>query len=110
MQQVFVPAMLSCDFQTFFPSTPSSIRPRHKSICAMHSAPCWWYDWYLSDASAHVPPSAAVSDFPGPVPQDTYYQARSETMKNIESTVVELGAIFQQLAHMVHEQEEMVQR
>ncbi|XP_043218078.1 syntaxin-5-like [Amphibalanus amphitrite] len=42
--------------------------------------------------------------------QDTYYQARSETMKNIESTVVELGAIFQQLAHMVHEQEEMVQR
>ena len=31
-------------------------------------------------------------------------------MKNIESTVVELGAIFQQLAHMVKEQEEMVQR
>ena len=38
------------------------------------------------------------------------YQERSETMKNIESTVVELGAIFQQLAHMVKEQEEMVQR
>ncbi|XP_043240483.1 syntaxin-5-like [Amphibalanus amphitrite] len=42
--------------------------------------------------------------------EDTHYQARSETMKNIESTVVELGAIFQQLAHMVKEQEEMVQR
>jgi len=42
--------------------------------------------------------------------EDTHYQQRSETMKNIESTVVELGAIFQQLAHMVKEQEEAVQR
>ena len=31
-------------------------------------------------------------------------------MKNIESTIVELGGIFSQLAHMVKEQEEMVQR
>jgi t-SNARE complex subunit (syntaxin) len=31
-------------------------------------------------------------------------------MQNIESTVVELGGIFQQLAHMVKEQEEMVER
>jgi t-SNARE complex subunit (syntaxin) len=31
-------------------------------------------------------------------------------MQNIESTVVELGGIFQQLALMVKEQEEMVER
>lgn len=37
-------------------------------------------------------------------------QSRAETMQNIESTIVELGGIFQQLAHMVQEQEEMVER
>ena len=31
-------------------------------------------------------------------------------MKNIESTIVELGSIFTQLAHMVKEQEEIVGR
>lgn len=31
-------------------------------------------------------------------------------MQNIESTIVELGQIFTQLAHMVREQEEAVQR
>lgn len=36
--------------------------------------------------------------------------SRAETMQNIESTIVELGGIFQQLAHMVKEQEEMVER
>lgn len=41
---------------------------------------------------------------------DNYLQGRAETMQNIESTIVELGGIFQQLAHMVKEQEEMVDR
>ncbi|CAG9861728.1 unnamed protein product [Phyllotreta striolata] len=41
---------------------------------------------------------------------DNYLQSRAETMQNIESTIVELGGIFQQLAHMVKEQEEMVER
>lgn len=41
---------------------------------------------------------------------DNYVQQRAETMQNIESTIVELGGIFQQLAHMVKEQEEMVER
>jgi len=41
---------------------------------------------------------------------DNYLQNRAETMQNIESTIVELGGIFQQLAHMVKEQEEMVDR
>uniref|UniRef100_A0A4W6EZP6 Syntaxin 5A n=1 Tax=Lates calcarifer TaxID=8187 RepID=A0A4W6EZP6_LATCA len=35
---------------------------------------------------------------------------RADTMQNIESTIVELGSIFQQLAHMVKEQEETIQR
>ena len=42
--------------------------------------------------------------------QDTYIKSRAETMQNIEQTIVELGEIFQQLAHMVKEQEEMVGR
>lgn len=42
--------------------------------------------------------------------QDAYIQNRADTMASIESTIVELGSIFQQLAHMVKEQEEMVQR
>lgn len=41
---------------------------------------------------------------------DQYVQQRAETMQNIESTIVELGGIFQQLAHMVKEQDEMVDR
>ncbi|KAK7793244.1 hypothetical protein R5R35_010238 [Gryllus longicercus] len=41
---------------------------------------------------------------------ESYIQSRAETMQNIESTIVELGGIFQQLAHMVKEQEEMVER
>lgn len=41
---------------------------------------------------------------------DTYVHQRAETMQNIETTIVELGGIFQQLAHMVKEQEEMVER
>ncbi|KAG7276932.1 hypothetical protein CRUP_010252 [Coryphaenoides rupestris] len=42
--------------------------------------------------------------------QDSYIQSRTDTMQNIESTIVELGSIFQQLAHMVKEQEETIQR
>jgi syntaxin 5 len=41
---------------------------------------------------------------------DNYLQIRAETMQNIESTVVELGGIFQQLAHVVKEQGDMVER
>lgn len=42
--------------------------------------------------------------------QDSYIEDRANTMQSIESTIVELGSIFQQLAHMVKDQEEMVQR
>ena len=42
--------------------------------------------------------------------QDSYITERAETMETIESTIVELGNIFQQLATMVKEQEEQVMR
>ena len=42
--------------------------------------------------------------------QDSYITERAETMETIESTIVELGNIFQQLATMVKEQEEQVLR
>jgi syntaxin 5 len=42
--------------------------------------------------------------------QDTYIKSRATAMESIESTIVELGGIFQQLAHMVKEQEEQVER
>lgn len=41
---------------------------------------------------------------------DDYLQSRANTMQNIESTIVELGGIFQQLAHMIKEQEEVMLR
>jgi len=41
---------------------------------------------------------------------DEYLSSRAEAMQNIESTIVELGGIFQQLAVMVKEQEEVVHR
>ncbi|TEB38923.1 t-SNARE [Coprinellus micaceus] len=42
--------------------------------------------------------------------QDSYIQQRSTAIESIESTIAELGQIFQQLAHMVAEQGERVQR
>lgn len=41
---------------------------------------------------------------------DEYVQQRAESTQQIESTIVELGGIFQQLAHLVQEQGEMVER
>lgn len=43
-------------------------------------------------------------------PQDTYLDSRAHALQNVESTIVELGGIFQQLAHMVAEQGEMAVR
>lgn len=44
------------------------------------------------------------------VVQDNYIQSRSTAIESIESTISELGQIFQQLAHMVAEQRDTVQR
>ncbi|GAB4820550.1 hypothetical protein N2152v2_007596 [Parachlorella kessleri] len=43
-------------------------------------------------------------------PQDTYLASRAQALHQVESTIVELGTIFQQLAHMVQEQGEMTMR
>lgn len=42
--------------------------------------------------------------------QDTYIQSRTTAIESIESTIAELGQIFTQLANMVAEQRETVQR
>ncbi|VDN29737.1 unnamed protein product [Gongylonema pulchrum] len=42
--------------------------------------------------------------------QDSYLQARSSTMENIESSISELGQIFRQLASLITEQGEMITR
>lgn len=41
---------------------------------------------------------------------DQYLASRAEALHQVESTIVELGGIFQQLAHMVAEQGEMAVR
>ena len=41
---------------------------------------------------------------------DEYVKSRASAMESIESTIVELGGIFQQLAHLVSEQEEQIKR
>jgi len=41
---------------------------------------------------------------------DDFLYSRANAMQNIESTIVELGGIFQQLAHMIKEQEEVMVR
>lgn len=42
--------------------------------------------------------------------REDYIQARADAMKGIESTIAEVGTIFQQLATMVQEQGEQVER
>lgn len=42
--------------------------------------------------------------------QDQYIETRATAIESIESTIAELGNIFQQLAQMVAEQREQVQR
>ena len=41
---------------------------------------------------------------------DEYVKSRATAMESIEQTIVELGGIFQQLAHLVSEQEETIKR
>jgi len=43
-------------------------------------------------------------------PQDTYMSSRAEALRNVESTIVELGSIFNKLSEMVAQQGEMAIR
>ncbi|KJE97195.1 syntaxin 5A [Capsaspora owczarzaki ATCC 30864] len=42
--------------------------------------------------------------------QDAYIRSREDAVTTIESTIVELGGIFQQLGTLIHEQGQMVER
>jgi len=44
------------------------------------------------------------------VQQDDYNTSRATAVENIERTIVELGGIFQQLASLVAQQGDMIQR
>ncbi|KAI0101126.1 putative ER-golgi SNARE complex subunit [Daldinia grandis] len=60
-------------------------------------------------------PPAAIGDqqllmMEEAAPQNTYIQQRGEAIEAIEKTISELGSIFGQLAQMVSEQSEMIQR
>jgi len=43
-------------------------------------------------------------------PQDSYMSSRTEALKNVEKTILELGGIFEQLSHMVQAQGEVAVR
>ncbi len=70
--------------------------------------------------ASHDPSSSSSVSIPLPqqqqqqqqlvLQQDGYHQSRANAVETIESTIVELGSIFTQLATMVSEQGEMVQR
>lgn len=55
-------------------------------------------------------PTTALQTYRQRDATDSYLQSRANTMQSIESTIVELGGIFQQLAHMIKEQEEVMMR
>ena len=42
--------------------------------------------------------------------QDQYISERARAMQGVESTIAELADVFKQLAHLVHEQGEQIQR
>jgi len=73
-----------------------------------------------SDFAPHVHKSDSIaldmSGFQGSQAQsmieqkDEYIESRATAMESIEQTIVELGGIFQQLAHLVSEQEEQIKR
>jgi syntaxin 5 len=44
------------------------------------------------------------------IPDQSYLQTRADAMSTVESNIVELGTIFNKLAGLVHEHQEMVQR
>lgn len=63
------------------------------------------------EAATHLPHPLPPAQSPTPTnTQDNYIQSRSTAIESIESTIAELGQIFSQLANMVAEQRETVQR
>ena len=44
------------------------------------------------------------------IPDQNYLRERADAMQQVESNIVELGAVYNRLATMVHEHKDMVQR
>ena len=44
------------------------------------------------------------------IPDQDYLQSRADAMEQVEANIVELGAVYNRLATMVHEHKDMVQR
>ena len=68
--------------------------------------------WNLWNNRCVPSPSASLrrTNHSDVLAQDSYIQSRSTAIESIETTIAELGQIFNQLAHMVAEQRETVQR
>ncbi|KAG5462624.1 MAG: t-SNARE [Olpidium bornovanus] len=83
------------------PSTPDGELPVASSTEAGRSG--GRSDAGVTIASCSSSPSARF-------PQDSYIESRSNAVATVEQTMAELGSIFQQLATMVAEQRETIQR
>uniref|UniRef100_A0A8C9TWN2 Syntaxin-5 n=1 Tax=Scleropages formosus TaxID=113540 RepID=A0A8C9TWN2_SCLFO len=88
----------------------SAFRMFHTQFLGGNVEKLWEKSYHLLGSIFAVLAPIVADDLHALAFQDSYIQSRADTMQNIESTIVELGSIFQQLAHMVKEQEEMVQR
>ncbi|TNN08924.1 Syntaxin-5 isoform 2, partial [Schistosoma japonicum] len=71
----------------------------------------------LDGLGNNVPPTLPTNSnlgfaqkYANPDQTESYLLSRSDTMRSIEHTIVELGQIFQQLATMIHEQDESIRR
>lgn len=91
-------------------SLPPSVATNNKGSVLLAAQDDIAIDFSGSSASTALIPRGQMQASLIQDSTDSYLHSRAETMQNIESTIVELGGIFQQLAHMVKEQEEMVDR
>ncbi|TFK77298.1 t-SNARE [Pluteus cervinus] len=64
----------------------------------------------LNSAEEGAPQDGAFAQMQMVEQQDSYIQSRTTAIESIETTIAELGQIFTQLANMVAEQRETVQR
>jgi syntaxin 5 len=92
----------------------SMAAPHHLSGRAVYSGQ------YSNVSSGNAPPPLTPLDIARAeeesqlrtqlIPDQSYLQQRADAMAQVESNIVELGTIFNKLAGLVHEHQEMVQR
>ncbi|KAI8376616.1 t-SNARE [Choanephora cucurbitarum] len=91
------------------PSASSSPQPRRRVNAAIHHAKPIEEE-VSSPQSLGIPMISAQQQQEQIISQDRHIESRTHAMEAIESTIAELGGIFQQLATMVAEQRETIQR